>query len=196
MSSAYVSKIKIGNGEEVDIKDEAAVRASELFDLVYPVDSIYMSVNNVNPSTFFGGTWESWGTGKVPVGVDATQTEFDTVEKSGGSKYIQAHNHSFTQPTISTGAAATTGSANKHRHNVWRVLRKLSSGSLNVMVPVNESGGEDVVHSTYADAHTHSIPAHSHTASGGAVGAVSGATTGATGNLQPYITCYMWKRTA
>ena len=33
--------------------------------------------------------------------------------------------------------------------------------------------------------HTHSIPAHSHTASSGSVS-----------TLQPYITCYMWKRTA
>ena len=31
---------------------------SGLIDLIYPVGSIYMSVNNANPSVLFGGTWE------------------------------------------------------------------------------------------------------------------------------------------
>ena len=57
---------------------------NNVVDIIYPIGSIYLSVNNVNPSSVFGGTWEAWGSGKVPVGVDTTQTEFNTVEKTGG----------------------------------------------------------------------------------------------------------------
>lgn len=35
---------------------------------MYPVGSIYLSVKNTNPSTYFGGTWVAWGSGRVPVG--------------------------------------------------------------------------------------------------------------------------------
>ena len=35
-----------------------SVAGKSLIDLIYPVGSIYMSVNNVSPQTFFGGTWE------------------------------------------------------------------------------------------------------------------------------------------
>jgi len=59
---------------------------THIIDLVYPVGSIYISVNPTNPGTIFGGTWAAWGAGRVPVGVDAGQTEFNTVEKTGGAK--------------------------------------------------------------------------------------------------------------
>lgn len=60
---------------------------------LYPIGSIYISVIDVNPANYFGGTWEAFGTGRTLVGVDATQTEFNTVLKTGGSKYLQKHNH-------------------------------------------------------------------------------------------------------
>ena len=47
-----------------------------------------MSVNNVSPQTFLGGTWQPWGAGKVPVGVDTNDTDFNASNKSGGSKTV------------------------------------------------------------------------------------------------------------
>lgn len=64
----------------------AAVLKSELLNLVYPVGSIYMSISSTNPGTLFGGTWVAWGAGRVPVSVDANDTDFNAAEKTGGEK--------------------------------------------------------------------------------------------------------------
>lgn len=45
-----------------------------------------MSTNSRNPGLDYGGTWQLWGQGKVPVGIDTTDTDFDTIEKTGGEK--------------------------------------------------------------------------------------------------------------
>ena len=49
--------------------NDAILTAQTIFNMIYPVDSIYMSVNPTNPSTFFGGVWQTWSEGRVPVGV-------------------------------------------------------------------------------------------------------------------------------
>ena len=66
----------------------------------YPVGSIYLSVNDTNPSKWFGGTWEQIAKGRTLVGVDTSQTEFNTVKKTGGKKThkltiseMPSHNH-------------------------------------------------------------------------------------------------------
>ena len=55
----------------------------------YPVGSIYLSVNDINPSKWFGGTWEQIAKGRTLVGVDTSQTEFNTVKKIGGEKEVK-----------------------------------------------------------------------------------------------------------
>lgn len=40
------------------VKTRIAASKTETINAVYPVGSIYMSVNSTNPSTLFGGTWE------------------------------------------------------------------------------------------------------------------------------------------
>jgi hypothetical protein len=69
---------------------------------IYPVGSIYMNASDsTNPATLLGfGTWVAFGAGRVPVGIDSTQTEFDTAEETGGAKThtltiseMPSHNH-------------------------------------------------------------------------------------------------------
>lgn len=125
-----------------------------IFDLIYPVGAIYMSTINVNPSTLFGGTWEAWGTGRVPVGVDTTQTEFNTVEKTGGSK-----THTLTLEEMP-----------EHKHTLASNVGG-GSGSINGFnwgLSISDWGGKNTLNAGGSKAHN---------------------------ILQPYITCYMWKRT-
>ena len=55
---------------------------------LYPVGSLYFNIsNNTNPATLLGfGKWELTATGKTLIGVDADDTDFDTVGETGGSK--------------------------------------------------------------------------------------------------------------
>ena len=55
---------------------------------MYPVGTIYTSVVSTNPGTLFGGTWAPFGAGRVLVGLDSGDTDFDTAEKTGGAKAV------------------------------------------------------------------------------------------------------------
>lgn len=154
---------------------------------IYPVGSIYMSVKNTNPSTYFGGTWVAWGTGRVPVGVNTSDTNFNTVEKTGGASTVtlslsQIPSHSHAKGTL---AAANNGA---HTHDLQNQKAAWGTNSGN-RVLVDANTGYTAL--TYKS--TTSAGSHGHTITGSTAAAGSG---GSHNNLQPYITCYMWKRTA
>ena len=207
-------------------------------DMIYPVGSIYMSVNNVNPSALFGGTWEAWGSGCVPVGVNASDTNFATVEKTGGASTVKSagtvgdtsltveqlpsHNHGLNNHTHSLNnhthgvGTLTTASGGEHTHKI-----KVKSGAV---AKGSDYARLDTSSTTLSGASlTDSVGSHKHTITGATAGAIGstgtaiGNTDAASGNtanqgsgaththtytgtatsvLQPYITCYMWKRTA
>jgi hypothetical protein len=55
----------------------------------FPVGSVFVSVVSTNPATLLGyGTWTEMGAGRVLVGLDAGDPDFDTVEEVGGSKTV------------------------------------------------------------------------------------------------------------
>lgn len=124
--------------------------------MIYPVGSIYISVNYISPSTFLGGTWTAWGSGRVPVGVDVNDRDFATVEKTGGEK---SHNLTISEmPSHSHQIEAIGKGTNFQEELAFDVSH---TNGVDSLIYTNDVGG--------GKAHN---------------------------NLQPYITCYMWKRTA
>ena len=91
-----IGKVSTQNACEINmdtkITGNFTINNKTIFDLIYPVGSIYISVNSTNPGNLFGGTWVAWGAGRVPVGVNTSDSDFKTPEKTGGSK---SHRHSF-----------------------------------------------------------------------------------------------------
>lgn len=194
--------------EELDSKESNirqiiqrnSTEISGMLNKVYPVGSIYMSVNNVNPETIFGGTWVSWGAGRVPVGVSASETEFNTVEKTGGAKthiltvqQMPSHGHSVSIPS---SGSCTISSSGGHSHTITTYYKNDVSGGGNIGRPTDRNNYTDTrtnqqIIANNTGTHTHTVPNHTHTVNQSNAGGGQ-----AHNNLQPYITCYMWKRTA
>jgi hypothetical protein len=148
----------------------------------YPVGSIYMSVVATNPSTLFGfGTWAAFSAGRVLVGFDSSNALFDTVEETGGTADATLVSHTHT--ATFTGTALGT-----HTHQVGSRDSTASDGAGNAQEFVNNFGTGG------------GTPATTSAISGGTpAGTVAVSTEGASAtnvNYQPYITVYMWKRTA
>ena len=144
--------------------------ATAILQLLYPVGSVYLNATNAtNPGTLLGfGTWVAFGAGRVPVGFDSTNVLFDTAEETGGSAdaVVVSHTHTITD----SGHSHTT------------------------TIPTSATGNSrQALYSTDNAGTTATIT--SSTATTG----ISVNTTGSSGtnaNYQPYITVYMWKRTA
>lgn len=150
-----------------NFKDGIYINDQNIFDLIYPVGSIYMSVNNTNPSSLFGGTWVAWGSGRVPVGVNTSNSNFNTVEKTGGSSSV----------------TLTANQIPSHTHDQY-----------SINTADNPKGGT-AMYSFTSEAGTTTGFTNTKTQKNNIKTGSTGGGTSHT-NLQPYITCYMWKRTA
>ena len=129
--------------------------------IVPEIGELYFSTVETDLSSKFPGTtWELWGGGRVPVGIDTTQEEFNAPEKTGGEK---TH-------------ALTSAENGPHTHAVKTDIPH-SDGPV-----VSGEYLSGVALAAGTSRRRYNNPCAS-----------SGSGT-AHNNLQPYITCYIYKR--
>ncbi len=144
---------------------------------MYPIGSIYVSVNNTDPGTIFGGTWEQIQD-RFLLAAGSTYSAGSTggaatVKLTAAQSGIRAHSH---------GHTFTIGPAG-HRIRAAHVQVPGTSGAARAF-PNSTSGYSE---NTFTDGHTISGSISQNTAADA---------TSAHTNMPPYLTVYVWKRTA
>lgn len=160
----YVSGVTSGIQAQIDALPTTAE--------IYPVGSIYMNASSsTNPATLLGfGTWASFGAGRVLLGIDSTDTDFDTAEGTGGSK-----THTLTEAELPA-----------HHHKLIADVDSNSAlASSNQVAKRDLTGSHDQEYELHGTSTAATLGKSSEVGSGDAHSIV-----------QPYIVVYMWKRTA
>ncbi len=135
----------------------AKLDKAELLDAVYPIGSLYMSVNAADPNTLFGGTWERLK---------------DRFLLAAGDTYAAGATGGEAAHTL------TVEEMPSHNHSLSDQIDKNS-------IKLGSMGGDtNYALSKRAASYDHNLATNN--TGGGA----------AHNNMPPYLTVYMWKRTA
>ena len=153
----------------------------DLVDVIYPIGSIYMSVNSNSPSTLFGGTWQQL----EDTFLFATSGTADTgYQATAGSKDAVVVEHNHTQASHNHGSGDSTY-PNFMTTNiniaVGQTKRTLPSAGSDYYYVYSKEKGDIGQHST-TDSKQPTIN--------------NKGVSGTDKNMPPYMKVYMWKRTA
>lgn len=178
--------------------------------MIYPVGSIYMSTNSVNPSTLFGGSWEQIKDKFLL----ASGTTFSNGSTGGEINHklttneIPSHahglnNHTHSIPALS-GSTSSGGGAHSHTLTNYKPTGNnrglVDNGAYGNDVAVLQNTQSTAIGYTYisgtSGAHTHSLTTNASTTGGN-----NGSTSNQGGsaehnNMPPYLTVNVWKRIA
>ena len=136
-----------------------------ILDKVYPIGSIYITVNNVNPGTLFGGTWQAFGAGRTLIGAgtgtDANSTQMAFSAGTTGGEYshqltvneMPSHSHGITE--------RTSGSIGSYNHGPFMASQNSTNTHTwpSSNTPIQKEGGDQAM-----------------------------------SLVQPYISVYLWRR--
>lgn len=155
---------------------------------LYPVGSLYFNATNgTNPATLLGfGTWVLYGQGQVPVGVSPGDPIFGSAGLTGGNRdaVVVSHSHDVSGTAVSAG---------NHNHTLQGANISTTSdigilAGSNGLVGAYNRGvyGQVAGYVGTGGAHTHPVTGT----------ALTRGTDGTYANLQPYVTVFIWQRTA
>ena len=174
----------------------------------FPVGSIYMSVTNTNPSTFFGGTWEQikdkflLACGSSYSNGSTGGAKSVTSGASSGSTGAPSNNTSGGPSNNTSGSTAITVSqmpAHTHTYATqpWSYygrdqaggdsIRPSENSTCAMEVGVSGSTGGSQGHTHTLSSHTHTLSSHTHSLN---------SHTHSVNTMPPYLAVYVWKRTA
>lgn len=121
---------------------------AELYNAIFPVGQIVIKGDNEDYSNWLGFTWERTAVGKVLVGIDSTDTDFNTIGKTGGEKkhtllqkempkeigQALIYDSGTTEKSSSTDAL-TTQWTNKYRSGLYNVVNENGGNAHNNVQP-------------------------------------------------------------
>lgn len=163
---------------------------------IYPVGSIYMSVNNVNPSTIFGGTWQQikdrflLSSGDTYISGNTGGSATNTLSVNN----LPSHKHQYSKAGGTNQTTLILGTMPKHHHIYSKYENKVTinngTGSAVTDVWRGETGGNtfDTGGETASHAHTLVYDQTGDTTNVGSGQAVN--------NMPPYLVVNVWVRTA
>ena len=196
-----------------------------VFNAIYPVGSIYESTVGTNPNTLFAGTsWSVFGQGKMLVGLDSGDDDFNSTSDTGGFKTVTLttdqmpqHNHALNLVLSEAGGHShgdtfAISSAGNHKHGTNLRLQGAANGNVLIDNSLYYNTGvfgreiDELSDNNHGDStYTMEAGSHNHSITGG-VSAVGSHNHGFTGsidntgggnahdNMPPYTVVYRWKR--
>ena len=161
------TKMLVNDGNTVMYRDWNKL-VNSIKSAMYPVGSVYITYNNVNPGTFLGGTWERFGQGRTLIGEGTGNdgsTSMSFTANSTGGEYkhkltvdeIPNHKHAVYIQNTTSNPQVNAPKWTVALPNSW----KQYASDTKLFGPSTGNAGGDASHN----------------------------------NIQPYITVYLWKRT-
>lgn len=102
-----------------DFTNAYKTKIDNMFSLIYPVGSIYMSVNSTSPATLFGGTWEQikdkflLSTGNSYANGSTGGSATHTIAVGN----LPTHTHTYSNATAVQGHTLTIDEMPEHSHS-------------------------------------------------------------------------------